>query len=96
MAISKFRLSPTSEIWIKPLDWKERYQINTDQKEEVVGYVATTGLGAPYRIERDYFNTKEWQVTYGGVLGNFTTSDEAKSAAKADYEGRVLGCLVQP
>lgn len=93
---AKFRLSPISEIWIKPLEWKERYQVNADQEEEAFGYVAMTGLGAPYRIERDYFNTKEWQVTYSGVLGNFGTAEEAKSAAKTDYEARVLGCLVMP
>jgi hypothetical protein len=78
---------------VKSLDWQERYQTNADGESEVVGYVAMTGLGAPYRIEIDYFNTKEWQLSYGGVMGNFETHDEAKVAAQSDFERRVLSAL---
>lgn len=84
-----------AKISIRRLDWQERYQLNADQESEVVAYVATTGLGTTYRVEIDYFRTDgEWQLSYGSVIGNFVTPDEAKAKAQADFEERIWSAIL--
>lgn len=90
-------LDASKTIRIRRLEWQERYQLNADQESEVIAYVATTGLGTTYRVEIDYFRTDgEWQLSYGSVMGNFVTPDEAKAKAQADFEERVCSAIDQP
>lgn len=78
-------------VRVKPLEWVE----HGDQ--DFVWYRAMTTVGLRYNVEDDGFSEKKFHLTVGQlVLGNFDVLDEAKAAAQADYERRILSALSAP
>lgn len=83
--------SAAERVKVKPLEWVEHGD------RDLVWHRAMPPIGFRYNIEDDGFAEKKLTLTVGQlVVGNFDVLDEAKAAAQADYDRRVLSCLTHP
>lgn len=97
--VERLRAAPK----VKPLEWREVTSPREDGPPEPTGEVEADTLIGCYSISIDGAAVDEggvgwkWSAwTPFDSLGHFGDLDEAKSAAQADYEARVLSALVQP
>ncbi|MDO9416979.1 hypothetical protein [Pararhizobium sp.] len=78
----------TGKVRVKELVWVEHGDL------DFVWHRAVSLIGYHYNIEDDGFSEKKYHLTVGQlVMGNFHTLDEAKSAAQADCEQRILSAI---
>jgi len=89
------RSDPAVRDRVKPLEWEETFQDRGDGSSELSGWEAETpGFSVFYTIEIEVsgflLRRQDLDVT---ELGAFTDPDEAKAAAQADYEQRILSAL---
>ena len=86
-----------AEVRVKPLVWEEITQARSDEdptREPSGDYEAVTPVGT-YYIEM-YFGTNSygWDVSFNGDhVADRDDPDDAKAAAQADYERRILSAL---
>lgn len=89
--------SAQEAVKVKPLVWEgDGHWCNGDNE----GWMeeANTPFGWGYSIEFGRHNEGTWIVdtTFGVRLTGFESPDEAKAAAQADYEQRILSALLPP
>jgi hypothetical protein len=81
---------------VKALEWDEVTQARSDEDphREVIGWECSTGFDGFYIVEITgggaSLTTTNYDCTYYG------SPDEAKAAAQADFEARVLSALTAP
>lgn len=77
-------LSAAPQAVVKPLEW---------DAEENGDFIAVSAVGW-FHIGR---SVSSWNLTMpSGKVASFATLDEAKAAAQADYEARILSALTTP
>ena len=78
---------PAVGVIVKPLEWRKH----------PVGIVASTGQGASYIVDdRGDFRPKFIRWPSGNFAPDIGSLVEAKAAAQADYERRILSALTTP
>lgn len=95
------KTSPEPRPGVKALEWKEVTAARSDEDptlEHTGDYEAGTPFGT-YYIEQ-YFGTDSygWEVTVNGYdkVADKDDPSDAKAAAQADYERRILSALSEP
>jgi len=88
------------DVKVKPLKWREVLAARSDEDpalEHIGDYEAETPFGC-YCIGQ-YFGSDSygWQVTFDfSIIADKDDPSDAKVAAQADYERRILSALVDP
>lgn len=77
-------------VAVKALEWKE-YNFHTRNAKTICGYYEVQ-----YRAFGDGVTKWYWRRSGDPLTTSFVTEEEAKAAAQADYETRILGALVNP
>lgn len=80
--------APQGGVRVKPLEWVTE----PGRGEEFPGWVAETAFGKEYRVFKAWWG-KENKWGFVGDEGFAHTADQAKAAAQADYEARILSAL---
>jgi hypothetical protein len=88
--------SATPMPGVKALEWDEVTQARSDEDphREVIGWECSTGFDGFYIVEITgggaSLTTTNYDCTYYG------SPDEAKAAAQADFEARIISALTAP
>lgn len=80
---------------VKALEWEETYQARSDEDPnlEVTGFEANNGFGEWYWTETRAADFVLHIVDTDRTSAIFETEREAKAAAQADFERRILAAL---
>jgi hypothetical protein len=78
-------------VRVKPLEWEEE----PDRDPNYPKWTADTGMGKHYFVFKAWWGSQQ-KWGFAGVDGFYHTKDEAKAAAQADYEARILAALDTP
>jgi len=85
--------SPASGVRVKALEWHD--ESHHDGEGGVDWWMQADTPFGPITLTHKYSHTLPWLLGpfRPGLASNFRTQDEAKAAAQADYEARILSAL---
>lgn len=87
-AIAAIPAAPAPTVKVNPLVW----ELLPDRDADFPKWFADTGIGKQYHAFKAWWGLhKKW--AYCGIDGFHHTLEDAKAAAQADYEARILAAI---